>query len=118
MSHKTKVLNQTKNGFLVSCSTCKLFHLTFGHFYLEFSRDELTHFGNFLVQIDPDYWDSKYCNCTMKRKIPIPTQQLNLYLLLNRTELEELKNLVFYKDNNEDIPLIRVEHVDYDFIKN
>lgn len=118
MCYKTEVLNQTKNGFLISCSSCRVYHLTFGHFYLELTERELDHFGAFIDEIDANYWDNKYCSCTMKRKIPIPTQQPNLCLMLNRTELEELKSLVFFNEKQKKMHLIQVEDVDYDFIKN
>ena len=102
MCHKTKVLNQTKNGFLVLCSACRVYHLTFGRFYLELTEKELDYFGVFINEIDANYWDNNYWNYNMKRKIPIPTQQLNLYLMLNRTELEELKNLVFLRKSKKE----------------
>ena len=118
MEHKTKYLNQTKNGFLVFCKDCGVFHLTFGNFYLELTENELYHFCAFLQDLDAGYWENKYCGCTLKRKIPIPTQQINLYLMLNRTELEELKHLVFFKERQKGMQLIHIEDVDYNFIKN
>jgi hypothetical protein len=102
---------------MVFCKDCGVFHLTFGQFYLELTENELYHFGVFLHDLDPDFWENKYCDCSMRRKIPIPTQQVNLYLMLNRTELEELKNLVFYKER-KGMHLINLEDVDYDFIIN
>ena len=118
MEHKTKYLNRTKNGSMVFCKDCGVFHLTFGNFYLELTEDELYHFGAFLQDLDAGYWENKYCGCTLKRKIPIPTQQTNLYLMLNRTELEELKRLVFFKERQKRMQLIQIEDVDYTFIKN
>lgn len=118
MCHKTEVLSQTKNGLLVSCPSYGIYHLTFGHFYLELTEKELVHFRTFINEIDVEYWDNKYCSSTVKRKIPIPTQQLNLYLMFNRTELEELKSLVFYKERPKNTHLLQVDDVDYDFIKN
>lgn len=118
MCHKAKVLNQTKNGYLVSCSSCMVYHLTFGHFYLELTEMEFAYFGAFIDKIDANYWDNKYSNNKLKRRIPIPTEQKNLYLMLNRTELEELKQLIFFNENEEKVDLIHVEDVDYDFIKN
>lgn len=118
MCHKTKKLSQTKNGSLLLCSTCNVYHLSFGHFYLELTKKELFNFGDFLDTIDVDYWNNKHLGCGMRRKIPIPTQQLNLYLMLNRTELEELKRLVFFKEKAMDMNLIQVRDVDYDFVAN
>ena len=103
---------------LVFCKGCGLYHLTFGHFYLELTEKELYYLGAYLNEVDIDYWENKLCSCAMKRKIPIPTQQTNLCLLLNRTELEELKRLVFFRENDDRMDLIKVGDVDYDFIKN
>lgn len=118
MCYQTKVLNQTKNGFLMSCSECGMYHLTFGHFYLELTKKELYHFGIFLDDIDVSYWNTTYSSTTMRRKIPIPTQQKNLYLMLHPTELEELKRLVYFRDKEAYMPLIQLEDVDYVFVEN
>jgi len=118
MSHRPKTLNQTKNGLLVFCRSCGVYHLTFGHFYLELTQTELHYFGTYLRELDVDYWENKNCSCMMKRKIPIPTQQTNLCLLLSRTEVEELKTLLVAKETKDKIDLIKVRDIDYDFIKN
>lgn len=52
----------------------------------------------------------------MKRKLAIPSTQVNLSLLLNRTELEELKKLIYYKENKN--TLLKVVNIAYDFYKN
>lgn len=118
MYHRSKTLNQTKNGLLVFCKSCGVYHLTFGHFYLELTKTELHYFGTYITELDVDYWENKCSSCTMKRKIPIPTQQTNLCLLLNRTEVEELKTLLATKGAKDKIDIIKVKDIDYDFIKN
>ncbi|WP_434036260.1 DUF6686 family protein [Formosa sp. 4Alg 33] len=117
MCHKAKVLNQTKNGFLVSCESCMVYHLTFGHFYLELTEMEFAYFGAFIDKIDVNHWHNTNCDNKIKRKIPIPTEQPNLFLMLNPTELNELKRLVFFKEQ-EPFQFISASDVDYDFIKN
>ncbi|WP_431196327.1 DUF6686 family protein [Maribacter dokdonensis] len=116
MCANTEVLNQTSNGCLMICPECRIYHLTFGNFYLEFTENELTHFSVFLEKINVDYWESQFCNCTMKRKLAILSTQVNLSLLLNRTELEELKKLIYYKENKN--TLLKVVNIAYDFYKN
>ena len=118
MHHRSKYLARTKNGSLVFCRDCGMYQLTFGQFHLELDRSELQHFGAFLEELDPDYWEGNFCDMGLRRRIPIPTQQDNLCLVLDRPELEELKGLVFYRKGQGSISLIKVRDVDYDFIMN
>ena len=118
MCHKINIVNQTKNGCLLKCTIHQIFYLDFGHFSFEFTEDELSEFGSFIFQIDAAYWENKNYNCLMKRKIPIPTLQQNLCLMINRAELEELKKLVFYKEKEKWISMLEVKDVDYTFILN
>ncbi|MEM9650072.1 MAG: DUF6686 family protein [Bacteroidota bacterium] len=117
MCDKIIPLKQTKNGFLLHCTCCETYHLTFGHFYLELNRKEMEHFKTYLEHLDPLYWENFYCSCSMKRKIPIPTLQLNLHIMLNRSELEELKGLLGISGASAQ-ELIKAENVDYSYSKN
>ncbi|AYN67662.1 hypothetical protein D1013_09925 [Euzebyella marina] len=118
MKHKSCTLSQTNNGLLVYCEQCKLYHLTFGQFYLELTRKELYYFGRFLKELDSEYWNHKLCDSVLKRKIPIPTQQANLALIVNDEELAELKSLVFFKDTKSKIDLIDFNNSHFNFAKN
>ncbi|MDY8135942.1 DUF6686 family protein [Aquimarina sp. 2201CG5-10] len=118
MCHQIKLLNQTKNGSILHCDSCKLYHLIFGHFHLEFSRSELKNFMLFLKNINVPYWEYRYQSKLIKRKIPIPTLQKNLSLVLNQKELDEIKNLLFGISNLKNINYVNSEDIDYDFISN
>ena len=118
MCIKVKILKQTKTGTINFCAECSMYKLNFGHFTLEFTENELNHFGIFLIEIDIDYWESQYCHCAMKRKIPIATLQQNLYLMLNKEELEELKSLVFFKEGAGTMELLPLEKIAYNLILN
>ncbi|MFS4416744.1 DUF6686 family protein [Maribacter sp. 2307ULW6-5] len=119
MCRNINVLKRTRNGSMAHCGECKMYHLLFGQFALEFTAKELNHFGKFLMQLDADPWEQQHCNCTSPRKIAVATLQQNLQLLLNRNELEELKSLVFFKErpDPDDRPLHPGE-IDYTFILN
>lgn len=115
MSDTPQILNRTKHGSLIYCKDCELFHLSYGQFHLSFCKKELRHFYQFLNGLDLDYWEQHYGDGT-KRKIPIPTLQNNLYLMLTRAELEELKGLMCY--NKRSLPLLTVDDIDYQYILN
>ncbi len=117
MCHNTTVINHTKNGLLLQCKVCKSYQVSFGNIFFELTQKEFTHFQGFLEQLNPDHWERVYCSCNIKRKIPIPTLQSNLQIMLNRAELEELKNLLNNRltDSSE---LITAENVDYTVVLN
>ncbi|MEM1337977.1 MAG: DUF6686 family protein [Bacteroidota bacterium] len=117
MCHNTTVINHTKNGFFLQCQECKIYQVSFGNIFLELTEKELSHFRTFLAQLDPNHWERVYCNCTIKRKIPIPTLQSNLQIMLNRAELEELKELLQVNPSKV-TELIAAENVDYTVLLN
>lgn len=119
MCQERKVVSKTKNGSIILCGQCDIYHFTFGQFYLDFSESELKSFKTFLKSIDATYWEEFYSDCNIKRKIPIPTQQTNLYIMLNKFELEELKLLTSFNANKtNEITLLSLKDIDYDFIVN
>ena len=117
MCFKAKVINHTQNGIFLQCEACKSYQVSFGNIFLELTQEELNHFKKFLEDLDPDHWEQVYCNCSIKRKVPIPTLQSNLQIMFNRNELEELKNLLGMTKNDTS-ELITVEKVDYTLILN
>ena len=116
MCCETKNLNQTRNGFLTYCVNCKIYHLTYGQFYLELNEQEFNQFGIYLEKIDPDYWENHFCSCKMQRKIPIPTLQANLTLMVSRYEVKDVKKLVFFNEKKEQPDYLELKDVDYKLI--
>ncbi|MEO0573065.1 MAG: DUF6686 family protein [Bacteroidota bacterium] len=117
MSQNIKVINHTRNGFFSQCQRCKSFHISFGNIFLDLTQKELNHFKKFLSGLNPDHWEQVYCSCAVKRKIPIPTLQTNLQIMLNRSELEELKLLLGMTEESTS-ELITAEKVDYAVVLN
>ncbi|HNQ27072.1 MAG TPA: hypothetical protein PKL92_04055 [Aquaticitalea sp.] len=115
MSNEPQILNRTKYGSLVYCKSCAQFHLSYGQFHLSLCKKEFVNFYKFLKSLDLDYWEQHYGNGT-KRKIPIPTLQDNLYLMLTRAELEEIKGLMQY--DRQSLSILSVDDIDYQFILN
>ncbi|GER58417.1 DUF6686 family protein [Patiriisocius marinus] len=94
MCHQIKIIAKNTNGELSICENCKVYHLTFNNLYIEFDFEEMLSFKNFVIGIEVDYWETKYNCMSMKRKIPIQTQQSNLVMIFNRQELASLRDLL------------------------
>ena len=90
---------QTKEGRLSLCKTCKLYNLTFNNILLEFTHNEFLTFQNYIKDIEMDYWEERYSENILTRKIPIQTIQQNLFLMFTRREIDCLKKLVLLNKN-------------------
>lgn len=113
MCHKIQVLNQTKNGCLLKLRGFDSYQLTFANFVYDFTVEELDQFCRFLQHLDVEHWEKRLCDCSMKRKIPIPTAQSNLILVLDLPELEELKRLVIFEGRAAALPLLQMKDINY-----
>jgi len=91
MCNNIKVLSKVSNGELSICRGCNIYHLEFNNIYFEFTRHQYEQFKSYLMGLEAEYWEEKYANANVKRKIPIPSIQENLVLMFNREELQQLK---------------------------
>lgn len=117
MCSSLTTIGQVNNGILTFCKACKIYHLEFTNIYLEFSEEEFEQFKAYLLTIEVSYWEHKYANVNIRRKVPIPTTQNNLMLMFNRHEIEELITL-FYSKPTDKKPLLDVSQIDYRLIMN
>lgn len=108
---------QTKEGRLSLCTTCKLYNLTFNNILLEFTKDEFLTFQNYIKGIEMDYWEERYSENVLARKIPIQTIQSNLFLMFTRHEIACLKKLVLLNENGT-YEYIRFKNIDYNLLLN
>lgn len=115
MCHSLKILSKGKSGNLSVCQDCEVYHLEFNNLYFEFDKDKFKQFQHFLLEVDSEYWETKYANANISRKIPIPSVQENLVLMFNRQEIQELKALMLYKKSNR---FLTVDEIDYKLILN
>ncbi len=104
------ILNQTENGMLVMLNGCGNYQLTFNNLNFNLTPFELEHFTNYLTNIDCSFWENEYENSIYERKIPIPTLQNNLMLLLNRQEVNELIALISLKKSEK---LLQSKDINY-----
>ncbi len=110
-------LGQTRNGYLMHCNTCRLYQLTFGQFYMDLDEDEFWRFKDRVDSLDTGYWEERYSDCTLKRKIPLSTGQENFSIMLNKAEVEELRELLDFRAEREP-DIIKADEVDYTLILN
>ncbi|WP_395061996.1 DUF6686 family protein [Flavobacterium sp.] len=110
-----KILNRTSNGFLLFCSKNDMYQLSFNNVTFNLNSIEMFSFKSYLDKINIDYWEKEYENSIYEKKIPIPTLQSNLIILLNRKELNEL---LFLLDYEKCKPLLKSVEIDYKLIFN
>ena len=89
-----KILNRTSNGILIYCENREMYQLLFNNIIFDFNSMEMDSFSSYLNQIDVKFWETEYKNSIYDKKIPIPSIQTNLIIMLNKKELEELKFLI------------------------
>lgn len=109
------ILKQTENGILVLLKGCGNYQLTYKNLNLNLTKFEINSFEKYLKNIDINYWEKEYENSIYERKIPIPTLQSNLMLLINRQELHELINLINYQTKK---PFLKHDEINYCIIWN
>ncbi|MGB1312111.1 MAG: DUF6686 family protein [Bizionia paragorgiae] len=115
MCHSLKILSKGKSGSLSVCQDCDIYYLEFNNLYFEFNNEQFKQFRCFLLKVDSTYWETKYANADINRKIPIPSEQENLVLMFNRFEIEELKDLILNKKSSR---FLTVDDIDYRFFLN
>ena len=79
------------------CSSCKKYNITFNNIFLELTESELYNFKKYLELTDIEHWENEY-GIMNNKAIPIPTNQNNLILVFSRTEFEEFKILLDFKE--------------------
>ena len=112
MYHKLITLSVTKSGKLSVCESCQIFHFLFNNLYFELDVDQYLSFKDYLESVEIDYWEHKYANCDLIRKIPVPVAQDNLILMFNRLEILELKKMFSLAEstNNQYLSISEIVH--------
>lgn len=108
-----KFLNTSLNGNLIQCTSSENFQLSYKNLTFSLTPFELESFKIYLSKIDVSYWEKEYENSIYEKKIPIPTLQTNLMLLIDRFELYELIDLLNLKQRNV---YLSVEDIKYTMI--
>lgn len=115
MCPSQSVLNRTKNGTLSFSHHSKLFHFAFNNLCFELYEWELEKFVAYLNQLDVRYWETELSDSLHQRKIPIPVNTNHFIILINKQELEELKQLLTQKRTFQ---WLNAADIDYTFSEN
>jgi hypothetical protein len=97
MCNSFKYLTKNRNGFLIFCSKSGTYQLSYKNLNFNLTLEELNSLVGYLKSIDCNYWEKEYENSIYVKKIPIPTLQSNLIILLERYEVFELLILLEIK---------------------
>lgn len=103
-------IQETQNGLLIYMRGCKKFQLSFKNLYFSLDKFELDEFLKFLKKIDINYWEKEYENSIYEKKIPIPTIQKNLIILMDRYEIKELITLLDYNTKDEFLSVQQIKY--------
>lgn len=91
------IIRKTKNGVLIRCKHSGEFQLLYKNLNIALSKIEHTELLNYISNMDIEYWETEYRDYIHPKKIPIPTLQKNLILMVDRYEVFELMYLLNYK---------------------
>jgi len=96
-----KVLNKSTHGQVFLCDKCEAIHVEFKNFAFNFSEKQYQHFLSYIENLDADYWETQNAQSFYQRKIIIPLGEHNMSLLLNKAELNELKDLMHLRKTKQ-----------------
>ena len=88
-----KTINQTENGKIFRCPDCNKIHIEYKNLNFSLNDKEYESFVNYFKELDGQYWEKINSNVPYRRKIIVPIGHKNVNILLNNTELQELKKL-------------------------
>lgn len=117
MCHNIRIESQTKNGIVVTCTDCDKYQVLYKNLNFNFEQYEYDSFIKYLTSIDSESWELEYKNSIYSKRIPIPTAQQNLMILVNSEELLELKKLLI-KNKQSVIKGISWNEINYNMIYN
>ena len=106
-----QVLNTTTNGKFTYCHKSKLFQFVFNNLCFELYEWELRTFIEYLYDIDVLYWEQQLKNSPYGRKIPISVGKNHFIIVMNRSEIQELKQLLSETSNRN--KLLKSTDIDY-----
>lgn len=109
-------LKRTKNGMILHCSCSDMYQLLFKNINYNLTLSELDSFINYIGNVDEFYWEEEYKNSIYDKRIPIPSIQANLIILLDLVDLYELRELLNYK--TKATKYITFREIDYTLIMN
>lgn len=115
----SKVIQETANGKVFRCNQCNKIHIEFKNLNFNFTKGEYDYFANYFKKLKGAHWEAMNCDSIYERKIIVPVGHKNINVLLNSEELEELRRLLVDPDKPcKNIPMIKIDHFNLDFVLN
>ena len=109
------LINRTRNGQVFMCSTCKKIHIEFKNLNFNFTEEQYDEFSAYIQDLNGSVWERHNSHSHFHRKIIIPINHDCFRVLLDQTELIELKSLLQPTDKpQKDIELIKTK--DFEFV--
>ncbi|MCM5661685.1 hypothetical protein NDQ75_01745 [Galbibacter mesophilus] len=93
-----------------------MYQLLYNNLNFNFTEAEFESFHKYLFNLEVDYWEEEYRYSIYDKRIPIPTIQSNLLILLNKQEVLELKSLV--KLRPHEYKLLPIHDIHYKLFSN
>ncbi len=107
------LINRTRNGKLIFCTKCNLYHLEFGNLYFNFTEGELQGFKRYINDIDGEYFNVLNQHSSNNRKILLPTKLKGIHFALHLEELNEIKTLLQLDVPKKKYEFIRIENYNF-----
>lgn len=109
-------LKRTKDGILFYCPCSDKYQLLFKNINYNLTLIELESFVHYVENVNESYWEEEYKNSVYDKRIPIPSVQANLMILLDLVDLYELRELLNYK--TKETKYVTFREIDYKIMMN
>lgn len=116
MCKHLQILNRSKNGLLIFCKHNYMYQLLFNNLNFNFTQEEFESFQRYMYTLEVEYWEQEFKYSIYNKRIPIPTIQSNLLILLNKAEVLELKRLIEMHQSGHE--LIKASDINYQWQPN
>lgn len=116
MCKHLEILSRSKNGILIFCKYNDMYQLLFNNINFNFTHQEFESFQRYIFTLEVAYWEQEFKCSIYEKRIPIPTVQSNLLLLLNKAEVIELKGLI--KMQQTSLELLKATDINYQWQAN
>lgn len=89
-----EIISKTENGIVFKCSNCSSIHIEFKNLNFNFSERQYKEFSDYVLKMNSEELEAKNSESLYHRKIIISLGYKNFNVLLNKSEVAELKELL------------------------
>lgn len=103
---KLKLINQTENGRVYLCESCKKAHFEYKNLNFVFSEKEFEFFKQYFLTLDYKHWEKINQDSAYNKKIMVPIGHANFTAAFNGSEIVELRTLM--SKSNKTVPKLKL----------